>query len=354
MAEPVIAQQGPFLVELKGGRTYWWCACGRSKKQPFCDGSHKGTGFEPLEFKAEKDQEAVLCGCKHTGTAPFCNGAHNNLSSTYKAASEEEARAMDALPITPRDAGATGKAVLDGGCYVVTVASGAFEQHGAMRIAPVIHGNDGAKFLSQFFAEVQVGVSDILSFPNSETMLFIRNGTGVLTISGRPFDVGPETAALVAPGEGFTLQARGAESMQVLISACPQADAPVWLSQMTTAFNEKLPRRIAGVDPSKREPMADRFYQVLIGEESDGTEVTEFIGEVPQSRAAPHRHLYEESIMVLSGEGFMWTEGARAAVKAGDIIFLPRKQLHSLECTSPAGMRLMGVFYPSGSPAVNY
>ena len=74
-------------------------------------------------------------------------------------------------------------------------------------------------------------------------MLFIRNGTGVLTISGRTFDVGPETAALVAPGEGFTLQAKGTETMQVLISACPQADAPVWLSQMTTAFNEKRTAR---------------------------------------------------------------------------------------------------------------
>ena len=58
--------------------------------------------------------------------------------------------------------------------------------------------------------------------------------------------------------------------------------------------------------------------------------------------------------MILSGEGFMWTEGKRAAVRPGDIIFLPRKQIHSLECTAADGMRLMGAFYPSGSPAVNY
>jgi mannose-6-phosphate isomerase-like protein (cupin superfamily) len=244
--------------------------------------------------------------------------------------------------------------VLDGGCYVVTVDPRSLEQHGAMRIAPVIHSADGAKFISQFYAEVRQGVSDILSFPKSEAMLFIRNGRGVLTISGRTFDIGPETAALLRPGEGFTIRNTGPEHMDVLISACPQAAAPVWLTEMPTEFDATLPRRIAGVDPSRREPMADRFYQVLIGEDSDATEVTEFIGEIPQSRAAPHRHLYEETIMVLSGEGFIWTEGARARVQAGDIIFLPRKQLHSLECTSAAGMRVMGVFYPKGSPAVNY
>ena len=355
MTEPVIAQQGPFFVELKAGRTYHWCACGRSRKQPFCDGSHAGTGFEPLKFTAQRDEDAVLCGCKHTGTAPFCNGAHNNLSSTYKLATDEQVRAAASLPITPRDSGAVGKAVLDGGCYVVTVDPGALEQHGAMKIGPVIHSADGAKFLSQFYAEVQGGVSDVLSFPKSDAMLFIRSGTGVLTISGRTFGVGPETAALVKPGEGFTLRATSAERMELLISACPQAAAPVWLTEMTTQYDETLTPRIAGVDPAKREPMADRFYQVLMGDEGDSsTEVTEFIGEVPQSRAAPHRHLYEEAIMVLSGEGFMWTEGARAVVKAGDIIFLPRKQIHSLECTTPAGMRLMGIFYPKGSPAVNY
>jgi CDGSH-type Zn-finger protein/quercetin dioxygenase-like cupin family protein len=354
MPEPVVAQQGPFFVELKAGRTYYWCACGRSRKQPFCDGSHAGTGFEPMKFTAQADQEAVLCGCKHTGTAPFCNGAHNNLSATYKAASKEQIEAAANIPITPRDAGSVGKAVLEGGCYVVTLNPGSLEQHGAMQIAPVIHRADGARYISQFYATVRDGVSDILSFPNSDAMLFIRSGRGVLTISGRTFEVAPETAALLRPGEGLTLRTTGAEPLEVLISACPQAEAPVWLTQMPTQFDEALPRRIAGVDPSKREPMADRFYQVLLGDDADPTEVTEFIGEIPQSRAAPHRHLYEESIMVLSGEGFMWTEGARARVQAGDVIFLPRKQLHSLECTSPAGMRLMGVFYPKGSPAVNY
>jgi len=77
--EVVIAQKAPFAVELTEGDTYYWCACGRSKSQPFCDGSHTGTGIEPRAFKAEKTGTAYLCGCKKTSNQPFCDGTHKDL-----------------------------------------------------------------------------------------------------------------------------------------------------------------------------------------------------------------------------------------------------------------------------------
>jgi CDGSH iron-sulfur domain-containing protein 3 len=78
MSETVIAQKEPYEVELEPG-TYWWCACGRSKDQPFCDGSHQGTDFEPVELKVEKKQTYWLCGCKATSDQPHCDGSHNKL-----------------------------------------------------------------------------------------------------------------------------------------------------------------------------------------------------------------------------------------------------------------------------------
>lgn len=123
---------------------------------------------------------------------------------------------------------------------------------------------------------------------------------------------------------------------------------------MPQAFDSAYPCRVQGVDKDKRKAMGDRFFQVLIDENSHGTPVTQFIGEIPQSRAPHHHHLYEETIMVLSGEGFMWTDKTKAAVRPGDTIFLPAKQAHSLECKTQGGMRLVGVFYPSMSPAINY
>lgn len=79
MAEPFIAKQSPFAVEVEAGKSYWWCACGKSHNQPFCDGSHKGSEFSPVEYTAEEDGTVYFCGCKHTGDRPMCDGTHQTL-----------------------------------------------------------------------------------------------------------------------------------------------------------------------------------------------------------------------------------------------------------------------------------
>ncbi len=77
--EAVIVQKSPYATPVEAGKTYYWCACGRSKTQPFCDGSHKGTEFEPVAFTADKTDTVYLCGCKRTATPPFCDGTHKKL-----------------------------------------------------------------------------------------------------------------------------------------------------------------------------------------------------------------------------------------------------------------------------------
>jgi CDGSH iron-sulfur domain-containing protein 3 len=79
MTDPVVAQAGPYELAVQPGRTYFWCACGRSKKQPLCDGSHKGTGFEPVAWKADAAGPVWFCGCKRSNGRPFCDGSHNTL-----------------------------------------------------------------------------------------------------------------------------------------------------------------------------------------------------------------------------------------------------------------------------------
>lgn len=77
--EPISAQLGPYQVDLEEGKRYAWCRCGRSQKQPFCDGSHNETDIKPLYFMAERTESALLCGCKDTGDEPYCDGSHNLL-----------------------------------------------------------------------------------------------------------------------------------------------------------------------------------------------------------------------------------------------------------------------------------
>lgn len=79
MTKPVIAQKAPYAHEVTEGKSYWWCSCGQSAKQPFCDGSHKGSAFSPLEYKAAKSGTIYFCGCKHSRKAPVCDGEHSRL-----------------------------------------------------------------------------------------------------------------------------------------------------------------------------------------------------------------------------------------------------------------------------------
>jgi CDGSH-type Zn-finger protein len=76
---PIVAQKGSYKVEVEAGKSYWWCACGKSGSQPFCDGSHKGSTFRPMEFKAEQAGIVSFCGCKGSGNKPRCDGSHKNL-----------------------------------------------------------------------------------------------------------------------------------------------------------------------------------------------------------------------------------------------------------------------------------
>ena len=77
--EAKIVQKAPFPVEVESGKTYYYCTCGLSEKQPFCNGSHKGTDFSPVKFEAQESKKVYFCGCKNTSNDPLCDGSHKKL-----------------------------------------------------------------------------------------------------------------------------------------------------------------------------------------------------------------------------------------------------------------------------------
>lgn len=79
MNSPEIAQRSPYIVAVEEGKTYYWCSCGRSANQPLCDGSHKGTGFSPVPYTADKTGSVAFCGCKHSANGALCDGSHRNV-----------------------------------------------------------------------------------------------------------------------------------------------------------------------------------------------------------------------------------------------------------------------------------
>jgi len=79
MSEPTIAQKSPYPVEVEAGKAYFWCSCGNSAKQPFCDSSHKGSDFTPVKYEATETKTVYFCGCKHSASPVLCDGSHSKL-----------------------------------------------------------------------------------------------------------------------------------------------------------------------------------------------------------------------------------------------------------------------------------
>jgi CDGSH-type Zn-finger protein/mannose-6-phosphate isomerase-like protein (cupin superfamily) len=336
---PLVANRKGYYFEVKAGKRYFWCSCGRSKSQPFCDGSHAGTRFQPLLFKAEKDEDVIFCGCKQTGTAPFCDGAHSNLPGGYLT---DDPSSADNQQIKLVEAGSGPVVQLDGRCYVFSTACAV--------VTPAL----GALFQSQFYAELNAGSSPVISADGRHTVLFITSGAGSIEISGQRFEVERYSGIYIRPDEAYRIHNSATEPMKFFISNGPGSEDLIWLDAMPGNFEAEFPNRAAAIDPSQRHKMAERYYQMLVNREHGSTVVTQFIGNIPLSKAEPHRHLYEEALIFLNGAGMVWTEQYKTRVVAGDVLFLPRKLLHSVECTTPGGFDIVGVIYPGDNPSINY
>ena len=100
MSEPTVADHKPKKESLKKDENYFWCTCGRSGNQPFCDGSHRGSDFTPLKFSVEKDEDGYLCMCKHTKNPPYCDGSHKSVK--VDAPQADSGNALDVAP-TPEE-----------------------------------------------------------------------------------------------------------------------------------------------------------------------------------------------------------------------------------------------------------
>ena len=355
MNNPIIANRKGYMKGLREGKTYLWCSCGRSAKQPFCDGSHEGTSFTPVKYKAMQDEDVIFCGCKHTQNAPFCDGTHNNLPNGY---AEDDPNSAENLLIPTVTKYTDARLMLDGGCYVFSPDHATWTTQADLQYTMIIGAEMDAKYQSQFFMKQTGPTATIMTFGDRDTILFVVAGVGKIIISGQEFEVGPRDGIYVRPNEALQLS----NGLEVFISPCPEASGPIWTSIMPDNFDTTEPKRVIPVDKKGWSAMAARAFQVLVDKDIGCTNATQFIGNIPPSKAEPHRHLYEEALIILTGTGFMWTETKKAPVKAGDIIFLPRKQEHSLECTNPEGqnggqhigMDVVGVIFPGDNPSINY
>jgi mannose-6-phosphate isomerase-like protein (cupin superfamily) len=161
-------------------------------------------------------------------------------------------------------------------------------------------------------------------------------GRCALIIEGVAQQVEPETGIFVRAGQRFAIQNQGSSPIPVVGVQCPVTEVP--------------PKAlVVRLSDQRAMPTGDRWYRVLID-----SEVTQFIGSIPPGRAPAHFHEYEEVLFILRGEGRMWAGARSTPIGYGSCIYLPRGQVHCVENTGSGELRLLGVFYPAGSPAVRY
>jgi mannose-6-phosphate isomerase-like protein (cupin superfamily) len=232
---------------------------------------------------------------------------------------------------------------LDGGCRVIGLKDGEPAVEGALRIWKHFGTAAGARAISLRVLELPAGERATLRNETSDEVLYVLAGSG----SAGSFALAPDVGLYLPPAT--SLEVAATEDLTLVSSRCPDDGAT-----------------LEGYEPGSGQPFAvamrdrpvqrtgDRWYREIINADDGSTQVTQFVGGIPPGRAPDHYHLYEEVIVILDGVGRMWAGPSHTPIESGSCIFLPHGQVHCVENRGSGEMRLLGVFYPAGSPAVRY
>jgi len=237
--------------------------------------------------------------------------------------------------------------VLEGGCRVSTMHEGVPHVSGSLKVWNQIDKANGAEAISLRILEFGPGTSPGLRNRESDEVLYLLDGSGECTIviDGNSYGVGPQTGIYLRPGQTLVVENPGPDPLQFVSS---QADSELG------DRSESHVSPIVRLADRRALPTADRWYRVLVDEEIGSEQVTQFVGSIPPGRAPDHFHEYEEVLFILRGEGRMWAGETNTPIAPGSCIYLPKRQVHCVENTGEGELRLLGVFYPAGSPAVRY
>ena len=245
--------------------------------------------------------------------------------------------------------------ILAGGCRVWALTEGRPRRLGRLKIWNRAGRRSGARAISLRVMELEVGLSPGIRTAKADEVLYVFKGQGTFYLDGWPHAVGPDTGIYVRPGTWVTIDNPGPGSLMLLSSRCPDpGNALVPAAPRTVPAPGALPMSappLVRVADRPSETTGDRSYRVLVDPSVGCEAVTQFVGTIPPGRSPDHFHLYEEVLCILEGRGRMWAGRSHAPIGPGSCVFLPRRQVHCVENTGSGPLRLLGVFYPAGSPA---
>lgn len=270
---------------------------------------------------------------------------------------------------------------LEGGCRVTDMREGVPVENGTLRIWPQVGKASGAQAISLRVLEFAPGLSSAMRNESCDEILYVLEGGDdrdpeavekggqdvsrkvaeqqrkTVFIDGWPFEVTSQTGIYLRPGQTLTVDNPGSEPFVLISSQCPdpgQSSSELVGAVTTPSSQTPPPAALVRLTDRPAQSTADRWYRVLVDDEIGSTQVTQFVGSIPPGCAPDHFHNYEEVLFILRGSGRMWAGLTNTPIAPGSCVYLPKGQVHCVENTGSDELRLLGVFYPAGSPSVRY
>jgi mannose-6-phosphate isomerase-like protein (cupin superfamily) len=267
---------------------------------------------------------------------------------------------------------------LEGGCRVSNMREGVPTEHGGLRVWSQVSRVTGAEAISLRILEFAPGISPGIRNEICDEVFYLLESNQPATVEGDgedvsrkrtatqrakifidgwTFEVTAQTGIYLRPGQTLTVENLNSEPLVLISSQCPapQTSATEIVDAITAPISQTPPPpAVVRLADRAAQPTADRWYRVLVDGEVGSTQVTQFVGSIPPGRAPDHFHNYEEVLFILRGTGRMWAGLTNTPIARGSCVYLPKGQVHCVENTGSDELRLLGVFYPSGSPSVRY
>lgn len=245
--------------------------------------------------------------------------------------------------------------ILTGGCRVYSADDGQPSTFGNWTARTVISQNSGARRITLTVSEYTPGLSPAVVNPKAEEVLYVVSGEGKCHINGFEYALRTGTAIFVFPGAIHNIENSGGEMLRLVSSCCPEdphrhiVDGP-----LRTASGE--PPRLTVHEDDREDIRAtqDRVFRYLVNTELGCKEITQFAGWIAPSKAPTHYHTYEEGIFIIEGNGTVHTDDGSCEFGPGSSIYFPVGVRHCVENHGTSIIKLLGAFYPSGSPGEAY
>jgi mannose-6-phosphate isomerase-like protein (cupin superfamily) len=267
--------------------------------------------------------------------------------------------------------------ILEGGCRVSEMREGEAVVNGTLRVWNRIGRATGAQAISLRVLEFAPGLSPTIQNEDCDEILYMERGPSLerghparlsefsertdplasIKIDGNQFEIGADTGIYIRPNQTFAIENPGPDSIVIISAQCPDPDGATRFVEPSVASSDPSQSEqppIVRLADQRAQPTADRWYRVLVDDQIGSEQVTQFVGSIPPGRAPDHFHQYEEVLFILKGEGLMWAGETNTPVGVGSCIYLPKGQVHCVENTGEGELRLLGLFYPAGSPSVRY